>query len=647
MPAADMHTIDTSLWLQPHHDGSAVHVRQGTEPALGSELRVRLRVPTGAGAPVAVWLRSLRDGEPHFEAAIHAPGDETHAYFEAPLLLVNPVQCYRWYVQYRDHHGCEHHRWLNAAGWHRRDVPDAFDFRIHTGAGTPDWVKESIMYEVFPDRFENSGAAKPKAGWMVSCDWDTAVQGTGEDTSRQFYGGDLPGIESRLGHLAALGATVLYLTPVFPAASNHRYDASSFDEVDPLLGGDAALISLVASAHARGLRVVGDLTANHTGAGHHWFVDAYQNPASPTGQYYYFNQDHSGYEAWLGVSSLPKLNWNSVALRERFIVAQDSVAVRWLKEPFNLDGWRIDVGNMTGRRGSDDLNHEVARMLRRRIEDVKPGAMLLAESTSDAAHDVPGDGWQGVLSYSNFTRPLWQWLARDPDPEAFAWFFGLPQAGPARIDAEDFVATHREMSAGFDWEVRLANANALDTHDTARAASHMIAGGQELAACAQFSFPGIPLVFAGDEFGLHGFNGEDSRTPMPWDEPEKWGADLRGLYSTLARLRTENRALVDGSLRFIQAEGNLLVYLREHATGSVLCLVARGPVAETNLGVLGLAAMESDTVLMSVGTEPELAVNEEGELLAGFEGPGAVFLRSAASLPWVSPAPGGTEVAAL
>ncbi|MFL4473632.1 glycoside hydrolase family 13 protein [Paeniglutamicibacter sp. MACA_103] len=634
MPGTLMHAIDSTLSLQPHHDGSTAYVAGPPAPRVGRELRVRLRVPAGAAAPVAVWLRSLRDGEPHLERAAAAPGDGTHHFFEAPLPMVNPVQRYRWYLQYRDGDGADHYRWLNAAGLHRRDVPDALDFRIHAGRGTPDWVKESIMYQVFPDRFANSGAEKPAAGWMVACDWDTEVQGSGADTSRQFYGGDLPGIEGKLEHVLSLGATVLYLTPIFPAASNHRYDASSFDVVDPLLGGDAALVSLVAAAHARGLRVVGDLTTNHTGAGHHWFVDAYRNPGAPTGEYYYFNEDNSEYEAWLGVPTLPKLNWNSAALRERFILAEDSVAVRWLKEPFNLDGWRIDVGNMTGRRGSDDLNHEVARMLRERLEEVKPGAMLLAESTSDAAHDVPGDGWQGVVSYSNFTRPLWQWLARDPDPEAFKWFFGLPQPGPARIDTADFVATHREMSAGFSWEVRLANANALDTHDTARAASHMIDGGQEIAACAQFTFPGIPLVFAGDEFGLHGYNGEDSRTPMPWDAPEKWGRDLRPLYAELAALRSNHRALVDGSLRWIIAEENLLVYVREHATGSVLCVLARGVVPETTLGQAMRLVGEPGSPLASVGTVPGLVVNEPGELQVSAAGPGASFHLATASGSW-------------
>lgn len=638
---SSMHALDTTLSLQPHHDGSAVYVKASKNPQLGDTARVRVRVPAanplagGGCAPVAVWLRSLRDGEPHLETATpvpsQSPDDVTgNHFFEADLLLVNPVQRYRWYLQYQDRNGTDHFRWLNAAGFHTRDVPDAFDFRIHQGPETSAWVKDSIMYQVFPDRFANSGTPKPRAGWMIACDWDTPVQGTGEQTSRQFYGGDLPGIQDRLEHLTQLGATVLYLTPIFPAASNHRYDASSFDEVDPLLGGETALISLVQAAHARGLRVVGDLTTNHTGAGHHWFADAYKNPDSDTGQYYYFNKEHTEYEAWLGVPSLPKLNWNSAALRERFILAKDSVAVRWLLPPYNLDGWRVDVGNMTGRMGAEDLNQEIARMLRQRLEEIKPGAMLLAESTSDAAPDVPGDGWQGVVSYSNFTRPLWQWLAGN-QPTDNGWFFGLPQSGPARLDAEDFVTTHREFSAGFSWDVRLANVNALDTHDTARAASHMMSGGQEIAACVQFSFPGIPLIYAGDEFGLQGFNGEDSRTPMPWDRPDLWGTDLRELYTQLSAWRTEHRALIDGSLQFIYAHGDLLVYLREHEQGNVLCIFARAAFEETGItfasGALGEPFLRHGNPML---VEESLA----GELVISAEGPAVRFFSVGQAPTW-------------
>lgn len=621
-----MLAADTSLALAPHHDGSALYAQTPAVLRLGDRVRVRLRVPAGAGAPHAVWLRSLRDGEPHLESAAPEPGDGNGDWFTATLHITNTVQRYRWYLAYAAATGHTEYRWFNATGLHRRDVPDAFDFRLHADFTTPGWVKESIMYQVFPDRFANSGAPKAHQEWMVACAWDTPVQGNSAHTSRQFYGGDLPGIESKLDHLTALGATVLYLTPVFPAASNHRYDASSFDIVDPLLGGDAALISLVRGAHARGLRVVGDLTTNHTGSGHEWFRNSYKKPGSPEGEYYYFDEGNNNYEAWLGVPSLPKLNWNSAALRERFVLNADAVAVRWLKAPYNLDGWRIDVGNMTGRLGADDLNREVATLLRARIQEVNPEAMLLAESTSDAAPDVPGDGWQGVVSYTNFTRPLWQWLAKEVDPEAFGWFFGLPQQGPARIDAADFVATHREFAAGFSWDVRLANANALDTHDTARAASHMIDGGQRLAACAQFTFPGIPLVFAGDEFGLTGFNGEDSRTPMPWDAPETWGADLRSLYADLAALRTGHRALVDGSLRWLHAEGDLLLYVREHQEGSVLCVLARGPVAATAIPTgWGSMVLDPTGPLLHVGAQTQMTLEGSGVLSVSATGPGAAF----------------------
>ena len=146
----------------------------------------------------------------------------------------------------------------------------------------------------------------------MPCSWDTTpVEGSGPQTPYQFYGGDLAGITEKLDHIQQLGADVIYLTPFFPARSNHRYDASTFASVDPLLGGDQALVELVEAAHARGLKVMGDLTANHSGDAHEWFRRALAEPDSEEAGYYYFNDDHTGYEAWYGVASLPKLNWAS------------------------------------------------------------------------------------------------------------------------------------------------------------------------------------------------------------------------------------------------------------------------------------------------------------------------------------------------
>ena len=167
------------------------------------------------------------------------------------------------------------------------------------------------------------------------------------DGSVASEGSFLPGVIEHLDHLVDLGVDLLYLTPVFPAASNHRYDASRFDVIDPLLGGDEAYIALIQAAHERGIRVIGDLTSNHSGDRHEWFQAAYRHPGAATESFYYFTDaENTAYESWLGVSSLPKFDWSSDELRERFITGEDSIVARWLKPPYSIDGWRIDVATV-------------------------------------------------------------------------------------------------------------------------------------------------------------------------------------------------------------------------------------------------------------------------------------------------------------
>ncbi|WP_257998450.1 glycoside hydrolase family 13 protein [Zhihengliuella halotolerans] len=576
---------DVARW--PHHDGSALTVSDPF-PRLGDVVGVRLRVPRSLGTVQGVWLRSVRDAEPHYDAAALLPcpdsggrqggADVVWDWYAAELRIVNPVQSYRWLVRV----GGRNH-WLNAAGFFALDVRDDHDFRVTSvdperSTATPDWVHRSVMYQVFPDRFARSAQADQHSTpeWAIACDWNTTeVIGQGPETPRQFFGGDLPGVLEKLDHIQSLGATVVYLTPMFPARSNHRYDASDFSGVDPLLGGDEALTELVQAAHARGLRVIGDLTANHSGDAHEWFRAAHADPDAPEADYYYFDDAHETYVAWLGVDSLPKFNWKSEGLRSRFVLDEDSMVARWLRPPFDLDGWRIDVGNMTGRQGAEDVNHEVAALIRARMREIKPDAMLLAESTSDAAADFQGDTWQGAMTYTNFTRPLWHWLSGDTALEGEEWFFGVPPGVVDRIDGREFLATHLDFVSGYPWTVRRCNMNALDTHDTARAAGRMQPGGQAVGVVLQYTMPGIPMVFMGDEFGLTGWNGEASRTPMPWGDPARVGEDLRGIYGRLGALRQSSPALLDGGIRWVHAAGDVLAFVREHAEQSVLVVAAR------------------------------------------------------------------------
>ncbi|MGP5733009.1 glycoside hydrolase family 13 protein [Arthrobacter rhombi] len=627
----------------PHHDGSALYVDR-QDPALGQDVAVRLRVPAEQPAPGGVWLRSVRDAEPHYDEATRLGEAEGWVWWQAVLTVVNPVQKYRWVM--RTGTGS---LWVNARGTSQRDTPDAQDFRICAGAAIPEWIHRSVMYQVFPDRFARSASAADRElpSWAVPADWDTSeVIGRGPDTPYQYYGGDLAGIGEHLDHLEAIGATVLYLTPMFPARSNHRYDASDFAGVDPLLGGDEALIRLVADAHARGLRVVGDLTTNHSGDAHEWFRAAYRNPEAPESDFYYFSKDNTEYLAWLGVDSLPKFNWRSQGLRERFILDDDSMVARWLQPPFSMDGWRIDVGNMTGRAGADDFNHEIAALIRQRMHDINPEALLVAESTSDAAPDFQGDTWQGAMTYTNFTRPLWQWLARprtwqddgaavmpqgNVTSQPWPDFYGLPQRGPDSTGAEEFLDTHLDFAAAFPWRVRLANLNAIDTHDTARAASAILPGAQPLAVALQFTLPGVPMVFMGDEFGLEGFNGEKSRTPMPWDDPRRIPADLRGLYASLSALRRERPALTSGGLRWLHAEGGTLAFIREDHHEAVLVVLFRDAARGLRLG--GLNPEANPVPLWSHGTVTCEVDEDSGVVLGAQALCAAAFTLPGTTLP--------------
>ena len=161
----------------------------------------------------------------------------------------------------------------------------------------PSWALDAVVYQIFPDRFARSAAADGRSlpEWAVPCDWDAPVVGRGPETPYQFYGGDLDGIVDRLDHIESLGANTVYLTPIFPARSNHRYDASSFAHVDPLLGGDEALARLSAAARGRGMRLLGDLTTNHCGSAHPWFLAAAgADDASEREMFYFHNGARAG-----------------------------------------------------------------------------------------------------------------------------------------------------------------------------------------------------------------------------------------------------------------------------------------------------------------------------------------------------------------
>ncbi len=573
------------LLQQPHHDGSPVYV-DDEAPLLGATVTVRCR--TWAGDPVTeVWLRTTKDAEPTFHPCRVEASDDDTVWWAGDLPVLNPETHYRFLVRRADGYD-----WLTGAGIFDHDVPDTFDFRLSVHPPGPDWGRDGIVYQVFPDRFARSAAAddRPTPDWAVPAGWDDEVVFEGSDprTPLQFFGGDLDGLTEHLDHVAEVGADIVYTTPVFPGESNHRYNASTFSRVDPLLGGDAAYVRLAEAVHARGWRILGDLTTNHTGDTHEWFQAA--RAGGPERDWYFFHPDGS-YETWMGHHTLPKLNHGSGALRATFTTGPESVVGRWLQPPFDLDGWRIDVANMTGRLGEVDVNAEVARTVRRTATSLRPDALVIGEHNHDASGDLPGDGWHGTMNYAGFSWPVWEWL-RSPDSPARS--FGTPVPVPRR-GGPPVVASIRMWHGRFGWRNVCTSWNILGSHDSARIRT--LVGSPELhrvAAALQFTLPGVPMIFAGDEIGLEGVLGEDSRRTVPWDDRDRWDRETLATYSSLSAQRRRHVALRRGGLRWAHVSDDALVFLREHPDESVLVCVRRAAGPAIELPSLGITLPASD-----------------------------------------------------
>jgi alpha-glucosidase len=565
-------TVDVagSLLDEPHHDGSDVYVlERPTE--LGGEAVVRVHVP---GDVETVALRWVEDGEGRGVAAKRDGESAWIARFPVP----NPNIRYRWLLS----GGEVGHAWLNGLGLVPHDVPDADDFMISLDPVGPAWHLGAVVYEIFPDRFATTGAGGDPPAWAIRRGWNELPTGRGPETPYEWFGGDLGGVEAHLDHIESLGANVIYLTPIFPAGSTHRYDSTTFDRVDPLLGGDEALESLSRAAHARGMRVISDLTTNHTGDKHEWFLGGERD--------LYLFDEEGDYEAWWGIKSLPKLNWLSPELRKRM----QATARQWLRPPYSLDGWRVDVANMSGRTGDTDVNAEVAPTLRQVLNE---DSLLVAENFHDFRPDFRG--WHGVMNYAGFSRPVWTWLRGDLEIP----YFEMPVAMP-RLGGAASVAAMRAFRAGVPWQFVLHSWSILDSHDSPR--FRTIAGSRDrqlVGIGLQMTMPGVPMMFAGDELGLEGAWGEDARRTMPWDHQDAWDTGLLDEYRRLIALRRSSPALARGGIRFAFVDEDVIAYIRETSSERVLCLASRDEHAPVRLPLSALEARELECLY---GADAEL-----------------------------------------
>ena len=439
---------------------------------------------------------------------------------------------------------------------------------------TPEWFKGGVMYQIFPDRFCKVGAMPDIKGRISRNDWGNEPSFRpnehGKVLNNDFFGGNLKGVTSKLDYLDKLGVTTIYFNPIFEAASNHRYDTSNYMKIDPILGTEADFEELLNTAKNKEIRVILDGVFNHTGDNSLYFnkygeypsLGAYQSKDSPYYSWYNFQEFPNKYSSWWGIDILPEINENSEEYQE-FIFGENGVLKKWLR--FGIGGYRLDV--------ADELPDFFLKKLRKAVKETNPDAIIIGEVWEDAsnkiAYSARREYLQGYELDSVMNYPL---------KDAIIHYI---QTGAAL----DLLHCIRVLINHYPKQTVDCLMNILGTHDTARILT--VLGGiycknKEEMACEwaylsenakqeaikklkmavilQYTMPGIPCIYYGDENAMEGHIDPFCRRCFNWDHLNN---DLIEFYAKLGEIRKKYKHIFkEGEFQELRVEGGLLLYKR-------------------------------------------------------------------------------------
>lgn len=416
---------------------------------------------------------------------------------------------------------------------------------------TPEWVKHAIFYQIFPDRFRRGTTGQPPAGVHFK-QWGAPPEEQG------FQGGDLYGVIEALDYLQELGVSALYLNPIFSSAANHRYHTFDYYQVDPLLGGNAALRALLDAAHVRGMKVVLDGVFNHASRGfwpfHHILENGADSPYIdwfivedwPLRPYPASGNEKINYAAWWDLPALPKLNTSNPDVQQYIL----DIAKYWID--FGIDGWRLDVPAEI----DDDAFWQ---QFRTTVKAANPDAYICGEIWEEARRWLQGDQFDAVMNYTV------SWAAM-----TYCGFDALRQDYERNHlslkprNAAEVAAVIDEMYGWYDWEINYAQLNLLDSHDTARALWVLSENKVALKLCVAMlmTLPGAPCIYYGGEIGMSAGDDPYCREAFPWGDKSDWDLDLLQFYREVCDLRNSQKVLRTGDFSTLYAAGRQWVYRR-------------------------------------------------------------------------------------
>lgn len=473
----------------------------------------------------------------------------------------------------------------------------------------------AVMYQIFPDRFHQSGTcdtAGKLEPFFIHADKRELPcylpDEKGEVRNCDFFGGNLRGITEKLDYLGELGVRVIYLNPIFKAYSNHRYDTADYRVIDELLGTEQDLVALCDGAHARGMRVILDGVFSHTGSNSRYFdregvfgEGAYSCADSPYRSWYDFKRWPDDYTSWWGIETLPCVNEMEESYLRFIIEDEDSVLAHWVRA--GVDGFRFDV--------ADELPDAFIAAFRKRLKALKPDALLLGEVWEDASNKISygerrryftGGELDSVMNYP-FRNAILEYVC-------------------GRDDGAFFAESVMTIAENYPREVLLSLMNMLSTHDTPRILSmlspdeapmeksecagyRMSEGAKDVAmqrlraaTFLQFVLPGMPCIFYGDEIGTEGMGDPFCRSYFDWERAEN--NELRDFFVCMSKTRGEQEALLYGDVNVTCRESGVVTVERRFAKGCCRATV--------NIGAPHRIPVDGNVILAQKATEDDGAI---------------------------------------
>ncbi len=445
--------------------------------------------------------------------------------------------------------------------------PIPYQITVYEKSYIPNWYKEGVVYQILIDRFYNGNEDNtinyPKQNSFIYGRWDDSPMCIKDNLSNisrwDFYGGNIKGIIKKLDYIKSLGASIIQLSPVFKSSSYHKYDTGDYEFIDEMFGTNNEFRELCEVAESKGIKIILDVVLSYTSSDSKYFnksgnyneIGAYQSPNSKYHDWYKFTRYPYQYESWWGINERPNVNSMEKGYTDYIIKNDNSIIKKWID--LGCSGWRLNV--------IDELSDEFIELIRTRMQEINKETILLGDIWDDASNKV---------SYSKRRKYLQgkevQAVTNYPLRECLVNFT------KGYITCDRFKQKIMSLYENYPRESFYGNINVVGTNDTERILT-VLDGNVELLrllVVIQFTLPGVPLIYYGDETGLKGGKEPDNRKSYPWGKEDK---NLINFYHKIVNIRNSENGLKKGDLNIYETDSEVFVFERNYENEKVIVLV--------------------------------------------------------------------------